>query len=593
MVGSDLEYDPLLSPEDNSLYKEAATKDIKEMISGWENGSEDLEVLVAYGGSQKKGWEGMTVATLEDLKDDLENNIIGDTDDSYQGWEDINMGSDDGISTFLAYLKKQYPDSRVILILWDHGFAYQGFGRDDNHPESVITPWALGSSLQKTGVSPDMIGFDACFMADIEFLRFISPYVRYVVASEETEPDHGWDYQELVKVLREDPGIPADEYGRRIIDSYLDDPGHQKGALSLSLLDLSHLEDLRTAFDELASDLNTYISTPDSYRSLSQWAGNLSGLGVTRDKDGTEMEVMVDLMSLSLKAGQEIPGLSSRAATLQEALRSLIIYSRHDTPVTQIHGIGIFSPVMANHPFFYKKIENGTVLDISGDWMVFLDRFADQIRSDTKSPRVTPEGEGYRLEEEGYTQVTDVFYQYRDDGSRIILGQEPSGNSTGGLIPKPEWDGKGLFLGDDSSSSILPVYYVQTNDEGVQLYYAWGILNQGDWKSLVRMDFWYDSESGALKWIARPYSLTSDGYQEFSRSSAEITPGDSLTIFSRVIEKDGSLGWGEAGKITWSDKTRVQKKAMECGRYGLEVVAVDLAGNTGYSGVTPYDIPCS
>lgn len=590
MIGSDLEYDPQLTPEENAQIKESATKDIREMVLGWGDGSDNLEVIIAYGGSQKEGWEGMTVATLDNLKKDLDNDNIGDSEDSYLGWEDVSMCSEDGLSLFLSLIQKNYSDSRVILIFWDHGFAYQGFGRDDNYPDTTITPNILWSAFKKSGVTLDLIGFDACFMADIEFLRFISPYTRYVVASEETEPDHGWDYQEIILNLINNPDISSEELGKLIIDSYLNNPEHQKGALSLSLLNLSHLPKVLSAFNDLSLTLDSYSEKGNSYPSLSRWIGRLSGLGVTRDKDGNQMEIMVDLLELSRRAAQEIPDVSSEASALEGAIQDLIIYSRHDTPITQLQGIGVFSPVMSAHPYFYQNIREGTVLELSENWITFLNTFAEQIRSDTTPPKLTADGEEYQLEEDGYCLITDVFYQYQDDGSRIILGQEPSGVDDNRLIPKPEWDGTGVFIGDDATSSILPVYYVQTNDDGVQLYYAWGILTQGNAKNLVRMDFWYNSESGALQWIFRPYFITSDGYQEFSRSSADISPGDNLSIFSRVIKSDGSFAWSQAGQIIWSEKTKIQKKAMPEGKYGIEIVAMDLAGNTGYSGIIPYEV---
>ena len=592
MVGGDLEYDPLFSSEDNAQYKEAATKDIQEMLRGWGDGSDQMAGIVAYGGSKKAGWEGMTVATFGNLSEDLENGVIGDSEHSYIGWEDVNMGSKEGIETFLKYLKKTYPESRTILILWDHGFAYRGFGIDENHQNSIITPSILGSGMNSTRLSPELLGFDACFMADIEFLRIISPYVRYVVASEETEPDHGWDYLDLVSTLKANPDISAEEFGRKIIDSYLENSKHQKGALTLSLLDLTHIREVLDKFDSLASALDTQVAKPGSYNSLSNWAGKLYGLGASKDKDGNEMEMMVDLIALSRIAGEEIPGVSSEASALYYALQNLVVYSKHDTPITQIHGVGIFSPVMASHPVFYKKIGPTSIFNLSDKWIAFLNSFAEQIRADTSAPVLREKEGGYSLEEDGYALITDVFYQYQDDGSRIILGQEPSEVQENGIISKPEWDGTGLYIGDASSSSILPVYYVQTNDDGVQLYYAWGVLSQGNWKSLVRMDFWYNSASGALQWIVRPYLINESGEQDFSRSSATVTPGDTLTIYSRVISPDGALQWDVAGQVLWSEKSSVQKRTMPCGEYGMEVIAIDIEGNSGESGVIPYEIPC-
>jgi hypothetical protein len=106
------------------------------------------------------------------------------------------------------------------------------------------------------------------------------------------------------------------------------------------------------------------------------------------------------------------------------------------------------------------------------------------------------------------------------------------------------------------------------------------------------MDFWYNNGSGALEWIIRPYQINNNGEQEFSRSSPKISRGDILHIYSRSIDTAGALHWNPVGQVVWSEDTKVQKKPMPCGKYGLEVIAIDLAGNTGESGIIPYNISC-
>ncbi|HWQ67217.1 MAG TPA: clostripain-related cysteine peptidase [Methanospirillum sp.] len=593
IIGSDLEYDPLLSANDNAIHKGAGTNDMKEIVTGWGDGSDNLDIIVAYGGSKKKGWEGMTVATVDDLKKDLENNIIGDSENFYQGWEDANMASEIGISTFLKHIEKSYPDSRVFLILWDHGTAYYGFGRDDNFEGSTISPVALQKGLSNMKKPVEILGFDACFMADIEYLRFLHPYVQYVIASEETEPDHGWDYESLVKILKENPNQPAYDLGENIINSYMNNPAHQKGALSLSFLDLTYLPELLSTFESFSQALHSYASKPESYHTLSQWAGSLSRLGITKDIEGKEKHLMVDLLALAQIAQKEIPDISQEATALQDIVSKCILYSRQDSPQTQKHGIGIFSPVMASHQMYNNQIQKDTILNLSPEWIDFLNLFADQMRSDIISPNLVPYKNGFILKEDGYTLVTEVYYQYQDDNSRLILGQEPVERDADDHINLTPWDGSELYLGDEISSSILPAYFVETNENGIQLYYAWGELRQGEFQSLVRIDLWYNSEIGDLKWIIRPYSYDETGQQEFSRSAARLSTGDELQIYSRAITETGEYFWTEAGHVRWSEAAILQKKRMPCGKYGIAVVATDLAGNIGQSEVIPYDIPCT
>lgn len=594
MIGSDLEYDPNLTDADNAAIKLGATKDIKEMVSGWGDGSSDLGVIAGYGGSQKTGWEGLTVATIDDLKNDLEDGVIGNSNDTnLQGWVSCNMASADGMINFLKAVRAIYPQGRLILILWNHGQAWEGLGPDTNYPDSMMTPVDVRDAFRSTDQKIDLLGLDACFMANIEFLRVISPYVHYAVASEDTEPEHGWDYSNLISIIRDNPEISMEELGKKMVDFYLDNPDHQKGALSLSLLDLSHMQDLLTSFDGLVSLLADPSSDSGSYSETSRLIGNLSAIGAGKDAEGNDVAIMVDLMAFAEGAGKQIPAVKEESDACMAALKNFIIYSRSDSSVTQIHGVGIFSPVMASHPFYYQRLESGTVLDITNSWMWFITRLAEQIHGDSIPPELVSEGDGYRIIEDGYIFATDVFYQIRSDGSKIVLAEEPSLMSGDQHVAKPEWGGTGAFLTDNNSSSLLPAYYVETNDRGVQLYYSWGILIHGGEKNFIRMDLWFNPESGALQSVLRPYSINGFGEQVFGRSVTEPEPGDIFIMYSLVISQDGKTNFKEIGRVTWSEEMKVKTMKMPCGEYGLQVTATDLAGNTGITDIIPYSIPCN
>lgn len=47
----------------------------------------------------------------------------------------------------------------------------------------------------------DLLGFDACYMAAYETLASVQDLAHYVLASEETEPGHGWQWQTFNKLV--------------------------------------------------------------------------------------------------------------------------------------------------------------------------------------------------------------------------------------------------------------------------------------------------------------------------------------------------------------------------------------------------------
>lgn len=59
-------------------------------------------------------------------------------------------------------------------------------------PETVSV---MEDILAATGVDKfELLGFDACFMGQIEVYGSLYPYSNYMVASEEVIPAYGWSY---------------------------------------------------------------------------------------------------------------------------------------------------------------------------------------------------------------------------------------------------------------------------------------------------------------------------------------------------------------------------------------------------------------
>ena len=57
---------------------------------------------------------------------------------------------------------------------------------------------ALATGLDGAGVDRlDLLGFDACLMATYEVASTLAPRADLLLASQEFEPGHGWDYTAL------------------------------------------------------------------------------------------------------------------------------------------------------------------------------------------------------------------------------------------------------------------------------------------------------------------------------------------------------------------------------------------------------------
>ena len=232
MVGSDLESDG-----------GSGTANIKQMITGYGNTSpENLQILVAYGGAKKEGWKGMTIATIEDLIKDNKNGIIGD-DGIYEFTDpSIDMGSGQGLSSFINWSSERYKGEHKYLIFWNHGSGYDGFGADEN-TDNIASLSNITEALHETSFKADVIGFDACLMGGVEVASALAPYADYLVASEELEPGSGWPYHLWIPAIAKNPAQDPVITGKKIVDSYIDtesDPGRTLSVIKLDEITPSH-----------------------------------------------------------------------------------------------------------------------------------------------------------------------------------------------------------------------------------------------------------------------------------------------------------------------------------------------------------------
>jgi len=108
----------------------------------------------------------------------------------------------------------------------------------------------------------DLLGMDACLMSNLEVAYQAQPYVRYVVASEENEPNDGWPYDAVLKKLVNEPGLAASELAAHIVTAYISSyvERNYTGPVTQSALDLSSINALTSPLDNLAEALINHMS---------------------------------------------------------------------------------------------------------------------------------------------------------------------------------------------------------------------------------------------------------------------------------------------------------------------------------------------
>ena len=332
MVASDL--------EEND---EAGTTDFQELIEGY-NGlpnNQGVEVIVAFGGADKDGWRGMKFANISQLMADAQDQQFGNETGSgaylYQA-DGAHMGDESSLKLFLDYLRDVYINfDQKFLTFWDHGNSYKGFGNDSNFNGDPLFLDEMDQAFQssKPG-SFDLIGFDACLMATVEVAKAFKSHAKYMIASEETEPGHGWLWSFVIQQYAQQDTIA--EAGKQIIDNFVQNVHeYEAGGKTLSLLDLSEYGRLVAALNPALSAFGQQLLSSDEYsQSVIFGSTRAQSYGASeRDNSRASIDLrhFTQLLAENLPNTQISPSLNELMAAIDRSSSTPTRMARDATPL--------------------------------------------------------------------------------------------------------------------------------------------------------------------------------------------------------------------------------------------------------------------
>jgi hypothetical protein len=227
---------------------------------------------------------------------------------------ETDSGDPNNLLDYIAWTKENYPADQYAIVLWNHGGGWdkssidtisqdvgtRNYGRiegaersstslgrvffrttlerimkldsaeeraicsDDGSGHSVDTV-ELGKVLAETkkllGQKVDLMGMDACLMSNLEVAYQARDFVNYIVASEENEPFDGWPYTTVLQKLVDKPEMTAADLGTHIVDAYIDSYASTDYTVTQAAVDLSKVEEVADAMDELADALIAHMPT--------------------------------------------------------------------------------------------------------------------------------------------------------------------------------------------------------------------------------------------------------------------------------------------------------------------------------------------
>lgn len=307
----------------------AATTDINEMLHAEIN--DNINIIIQTGGC--KDWQNTIISNryLERYTINSQGLLRLDTN-----IKEESMTNEETLTSFISYCKENYPTAnRNILILWDHGGGSAvGYGYDEKYPSSPsMSPDVIARALKASDMKFDLIGFDACLMANLETAIAIEPYADYLVASEETEPGGGWYYTNWLKALDDNTSMPTVEIGKIIIDDYIDYSlrSSRNAEVTQSMIDLGDLvASINEPIIKFSNATNDKLNS-DDYQTISIARSNTKEFSRESYIDQVDL---VDLVERFNVDGSE---------ELSKAIKSAIKYNR-TANINDAYGLSAYFP---------------------------------------------------------------------------------------------------------------------------------------------------------------------------------------------------------------------------------------------------------
>ena len=458
---------------DNDL-ESFAVGDLEEMMEV--GASDDFRIVVqadrAQGySSADVGWLGDFTGTKR-LEVNANNGLTEIADLGEQ-----NMADPEVLADFIDWGLSNYPADQTAIVFWNHGAGWVGFGVDEassGHPLLSLSQLKQGISqgLQRVGLSHfQVIGFDACLMANYAVAATLAPFGEYLLASEELEPGHGWNYTGF-SAVRNDPSMGATELAAAVMGSYRNQAVNYgtEGSITLSLVDLTRMASVEAAVEDFAYDLVANAGDTAAY--VGQSRTNAVRFG--KAPDPAYDANLVDLGDFAKLVQNESGVFGTTQGAVASALSSAVISKVSGPSTTDAAGLSIYFPPNSN----YYSSTYDTFPEVEG-WRTFLrGYFSGGSQLDRGVSFAASGGSASLSWDSGYVTVrgslssgssnvlTDAYAQFglalpNEGGTLLLIGAVAE---LDGDVLEQSWSGLTVTLAQGEAPSYG--YYDLTFDDG-------------------------------------------------------------------------------------------------------------------------------
>ena len=139
--------------------------------------------------------------------------MLADAASAVADWGERNMGDPQTLRDFVTWSKTNYPADRYALFFWGHGWGWHpGWTMEDasHNGGDGLDPNEV-ASVQGAMGPIDVVGYDACNMAQIEIMELWNGFATTLTGSQEFVNMDGIEYDVLLSRLNANTGWTADQ----------------------------------------------------------------------------------------------------------------------------------------------------------------------------------------------------------------------------------------------------------------------------------------------------------------------------------------------------------------------------------------------
>lgn len=539
---------------DNDL-ESFALEDLKEMMAVGSSPSFHLVVQI----DRSPGYANGPIGGLPDFSDTKRLLVQKDSLQVVQSLGEVDLAAPAALSDFVSWGLGAYPAANTAVLFWDHGGGWAGFGVDETTgPGQLLTLPEIESGLRQglSNKKVTLLGYDACLMAGYETALTMAPFGDYLVASEDVEPGHGWDWR-VVDMLRQRPGTTAEQFGQQIIATYREQAKANQGdaTVTLSLIDLREMGKVKTALDAFSAAVKNGGSTA------------ATALGRAREQarsfqsstpDPSRSQFLYDLDHLLRLAAGADSTLAPTQGAVSDAIAKAVRGNFAGSAQVGSAGLSVYFPPSADvERAAYANVSaaaswKALLTDLYGAVTVvptFLSTSTATDLSWASNGDLVVEGTLVAGAAQAVSTAT-LFYGYSQGGAFYILGDQPAA-LTGDTVSST-WDLTSLTVSQKSqkafgysslsitgSSVLLSIDFVYLAPGASALQYA---------PRLIALQL---SGSGTLTVVSDTH------YVQNGEAFGELVPqaGSSLWSVVQRIDASGNLAYVKGATAPFTPTT--------------------------------------